>query len=61
MPIGQGRCVVAILPDGRLALKLSAMAFLDRLRVAWGCEECRYYRRAALTLGVLAACAWLLL
>jgi hypothetical protein len=37
------------------------MAFLDRLRDAWECETCRFYRRAALALGVLAACAWLLL
>src|SRR5262245_57441760 len=57
----KGRCDVAILPDDRLALKLSAMTFLDRLRVAWACEECRFYRRAALALGVLAACAWLVL
>jgi hypothetical protein len=37
------------------------MAFFERLRDAWECEACRFYRRAALALGVLAACAWLLL
>ena len=51
----------AILPDGPWALKLSAMAILERLREAWQCEACRFYRRAALALGLLAAGAWLLL
>jgi len=52
---------VAILPDDGFPLKLPAMAIFDRLRDAWGCEECRFYRRAALALGALAACAWFLL
>ena len=61
MRSAKGGCVAAILPDGRSALKLQAMAYLDRLRDAWECEACRFYRRAAFALGVLAACAWLLL
>jgi hypothetical protein len=50
-----------ILPDSRFALKLMAMTFLVRLRDAWDCAECRFYRRAALALGALVACAWFLL
>jgi hypothetical protein len=34
---------------------------LERLRTAWDCEKCRFYRRAALALGALAVCSWILL
>jgi hypothetical protein len=37
------------------------MSSLDRLHAAWDCKECRLYRRAALAMGVLALCSWLLL
>jgi hypothetical protein len=37
------------------------MALSERLRDAWHCEACRFYRRAALALCLLAAGAWLLL
>jgi len=37
------------------------MAYFDWLREAWSCQECRFYRRAALALSALAACAWFLL
>jgi hypothetical protein len=37
------------------------MKLRDCLRQAWDCRECRTYRRAALALGLLAACSWLLL
>jgi hypothetical protein len=53
--------LAAILPDGRFALKLRPMTFFDRLHTAWDCKECRFYRRAALALGALAVCSWILL
>ena len=59
-PAGKG-IFATILPDSRFALKLMAMTFFVRLRDAWDCAECRFYRRAALALGVLAACFWFLL
>ncbi len=37
------------------------MAAIDRVRTAWGCAECRRYRRVALALSVAALCAWVLL
>jgi hypothetical protein len=36
------------------------MTLADRLRIAWACEACRFYRRIALALGVLAIAVWLL-
>jgi hypothetical protein len=51
----------AILPEGGFVLKLAAMPFADRVRTAWDCRECRFYRRTALALGLLAACSWYLL
>jgi hypothetical protein len=39
----------------------TAMTFHRRFRQAWDCRECRVYRRAALALGLLAACSWFLL
>ncbi len=33
----------------------------ERLRVAWGCEECRFYRRCALALALLFVVAWMVL
>jgi hypothetical protein len=57
---GSGKSV-AILPERGFALKLVAMSTLDRLRAAWDCKECRFYRRAALVVGGLALCSWLLL
>jgi hypothetical protein len=37
------------------------MSVLDRLRVAWNCAECRFYRRAALACTALAFCTGILL
>jgi hypothetical protein len=37
------------------------MTLRDRFREAWDCRECRAYRRAALVVGLLAACSCLLL
>jgi hypothetical protein len=59
-PAGKG-IFATILPDGCLALKLMAMTYFAHLRDAWDCTQCRFYRRAGLALGVLAACFWLLL
>jgi len=36
------------------------MTFTSRLRAAWDCNECRFYRRIALVLVVSAFLAWLL-
>jgi hypothetical protein len=38
----------------------SAMPFFDRLRAAWGCEQCRFYRRLMLVLATLALVTWVL-
>jgi hypothetical protein len=37
------------------------MTFRDRFAQGWHCRKCRRYRGGALTLCLLAACAWLLL
>jgi len=37
------------------------MTLADRLRMAWACEACRFYRRMALAVGALAILAWVLL
>jgi len=37
------------------------MSFSDRLRTAWDCSECRFFRRAAVVFVVLAASALVLL
>lgn len=36
------------------------MTLVDRLRAAWACVECRFYRRTALALVALAALFWML-
>jgi hypothetical protein len=36
------------------------MTLADRLRAAWACEACRFYRRVALALAALAVGVWLL-
>jgi hypothetical protein len=36
------------------------MTLADRLRIAWACDACRFYRRVALLLGGLALAVWLL-
>jgi hypothetical protein len=36
------------------------MPFAHRLRAAWDCRECRFYRRAALLLLALALLLWLM-
>jgi hypothetical protein len=36
------------------------MSTIDRLRAAWACEECRFYRRAGVVLAVLAGVVWML-
>jgi hypothetical protein len=50
-----------ILPDGAFALKFQLMPSLQRLRAAWDCAECRFYRRAALVCAALALGTWILL
>jgi hypothetical protein len=36
------------------------MTLVDRLRAAWACAECRFYRRTALALVALATLFWML-
>jgi hypothetical protein len=49
-----------ILPDGGFALKLGSMD-LATMQAAWACAQCRFYRRIALVLVVVAACSLILL
>jgi hypothetical protein len=37
------------------------MTDLGTLQAAWGCPQCRFYRRVALALAVAAACSLIVL